>query len=107
VMQPSVGTPFVYGALTSGLRLDRSLALGATLRASVDTVPRSSTRWTWDLGGQWRPARWVALGTTLEHLGAPTHTASSLRTGIAVRPFTEWVTLGTDVRLTPGTDQVF
>lgn len=103
----AVRTPFVYGALTGALALGRSLSLGATARATLDTVPNARGLWTFDLGGQWRLARWLAAGATFENLGAPTFPESSLRAGLAIRPFTDHITIGTDVRMRPGNEPVF
>src|SRR5690606_21156481 len=70
----SVQTPYVYGSLTGALAFGRSLSLGVTGRAALDTVPNAAARLTWDLGAQWRLARWAAAGATVENLGARTFT---------------------------------
>jgi protease IV len=106
VLQPlGVATPYIQGSLSSAVRFDRSLAFGGTLHALRDAAPGVQTRWQGDLGVQARPMSWLALGLSLDNLGAGLVAGSSARAGLAIRPLWQFATLGLDARFRPGNEQ--
>ncbi|MCC7108172.1 MAG: signal peptide peptidase SppA [Deltaproteobacteria bacterium] len=80
------------GPMAVGLALHGVQALGAGQRGAILV----------DVGSQLRPARWLALGAGLEGLGPWAGGPATGRVGLSVRPGAEWLTLGVDARLVPG-----
>lgn len=106
--QAGAGEPSLrsWGLLSTGLALDRTFSLGASARYlnAGDEVTRSG--WSFDLGTQLRPARWLSFGGTFEGLGGTRLRDGSVRASVALRPFAEWLTLSADVRARPGTESL-
>jgi protease-4 len=100
VVAPDGRTGLLRGSLATGLRLDDGLAVGGAFHAQQTLVPGVDDT-SWDVGVQLRPARWLAVGLVGEQLGRKTG-GESVRAGLSWRPVGEWLTIGADVRATPG-----
>jgi protease-4 len=108
VLQPvGFASPYFKNSVTLATRFDRFLAVGATGHALTDAVPGAPTRFVTDLGFQLRPWRWIALGGSLDNLGAVRPDLPSARAGVSIRPFLDQLTFSADLRASPGSDQVF
>lgn len=102
-----VRTPYFKNTFSLATRFDRFFALGANFHALTDATPGADTLWRSDVGVQIRPWRWVSLGGSVDGLGAMRPDLPSMRFGAAIRPFLDQVTIATDLRVSPGNDQVF
>ncbi|MCP4500100.1 MAG: signal peptide peptidase SppA [Deltaproteobacteria bacterium] len=98
--------PFAQGTFSSSIALGKGLSAGASVHAMQGLSAGSTTRWRFDFGSQIRPSRYLAVGVSMDNLGADGSFGAgdlpSLRTGISVRPFLDWVSLGLDTRLLSG-----
>lgn len=78
------------------------LALGAAFHALQPLAAGRTTDLLVDVGGQLRPARFLAFGAGIEGMGQRASGSATGRLGVSVRPGAEWLTLGVDARLVPG-----
>jgi protease-4 len=89
--------------LSGGLGVgDRTFSTGVAVHSITALAGGGQPDWLVDIGAQARPARWMAVGLSLDGLGAQDTGPASARAGISLRPVQELLTVGLDVRLVPG-----
>jgi protease IV len=96
-------TSFARNTASAAFNFDRTLAVGAQLHTIIPSQKNFTPAFRSDFGVQLHATEWLASGFAIEGLGLLDEgDRTTARFGISLRPLYEYLTLGLDARVVPG-----